>query len=154
MPTGKHWRCSWNPPVPHHQTLRSFQRDTEIGTKVLRYWEVLQRGDANECLWATKTPRVTRSGTYGKGKAPLKGCIGLLLILNIMHNSAKDRRWARWQSKTPPARKSALLTTLLEYNKTRQKEKAFIVKRIWIEVFTKWEVYIARAHRPQGLQLL
>ena len=20
MPTGKHWLCSWNPPVPHHQT--------------------------------------------------------------------------------------------------------------------------------------
>ena len=30
--------------------LRSFQRDAERGTKVLRYWEVLQRGDANECL--------------------------------------------------------------------------------------------------------
>ena len=46
-------------------------------------------------------PRVKRAGTYGKGNAPLKGCIGLLLILNSMHKSATDRRWARLQSKTP-----------------------------------------------------
>ena len=39
-------------------------------------------------------------------------CIGLLLILNSMHNSATDRRWVRLQSKTPPASKPALLTTL------------------------------------------
>ena len=51
-------------------------------------------------------------GTYGKGNAPLKGCMGLLLILNSMHNSATDRRWARFHSKIPPARKPALLTTL------------------------------------------
>ena len=54
---------------------------------------------------------LTRAGTYGKGNEPLKGCIGLLLILNSMNNSATDRRWARLQSKTPPARKPALLTT-------------------------------------------
>ena len=93
-------------------SLRSFQRDTEKGTKLLRHWEVLQRGGADECLWATTALRVTRAGTYGKGNAPLKGCIGLLLILNSMHNSATDRRWARLHSKTPPAPKPALLTTL------------------------------------------
>ena len=67
---------------------------------------------ANECLWATKAPRVTRVGTYGEGNSPLKGYIGLLLILNSIHNSATDRRWARLRAKTPPARKPALLTTL------------------------------------------
>ena len=56
--------------------------------------------------------RVTRAGTHGKGNAPHKGCIRLLLILNSMHNSATDRRWARLHSKTPPARKPARLTTL------------------------------------------
>ena len=61
---------------------------------------------------ATKAPRVTRAGTYSKGNALLKGCFGLLLILNCMHNSATDRRWARLHYKTPPARKPALPTTL------------------------------------------
>ena len=60
----------------------------------------------------TKAPRVTRAGTYGHGNAPLKGCILLLLILNSIHNSAADRRWAGFQSKTPLAGKPALLTTL------------------------------------------
>ena len=45
-------------------SLRLSQRDTERGTKVGWYWEALQRGGANECLWATKAPRVTRAGTY------------------------------------------------------------------------------------------
>ena len=100
-------------PTPSNTgSLRSFQWDTERSTKVLRYWEVLQRGGSYECLWATKAPQVTRAGTYSKGNAPLKGCIGLLLILNSMHNSATDRRWARLHSKTPPARKSALLTNV------------------------------------------
>ena len=33
------------------------------------------------------------------------------LNLKYLHNSATDRRWARLHSKTPPARKPALLTT-------------------------------------------
>ena len=38
-------------PTPSNtESLRLFQRDTERGTKVLRYREVLQRGGANECL--------------------------------------------------------------------------------------------------------
>ena len=45
-------------PTPSNTwSLSSFQRDTERVTKVLRYWEVLQRGAANECLWATNAPR-------------------------------------------------------------------------------------------------
>ena len=62
-------------------SLRSFQRDTERGTKLLQYWEVLQQGGVNECLWAIKAPRVTRANTYGKGNAPLKWCIGFTLNL-------------------------------------------------------------------------
>ena len=31
------------------------------------------------------------AASYGKGNAPLTGCIGLLLILNSIHNSATDR---------------------------------------------------------------
>ena len=53
-------------------SLRSFQRDTDRGTKLLQYWEVLQRGGENECLWAIKAPRVTHAGTYGKGNALLR----------------------------------------------------------------------------------
>ena len=64
-----------------------------------------------------KSTTRTRAGTYGKGNAPLKECIGLLLILNNMHKSARDRRWARWHSKTPSAKKTALLTTL--FNSSR-----------------------------------
>ena len=38
-------------PTPSNTgSLKSFQRDTERSTKVLRYWEVLQRGGANECV--------------------------------------------------------------------------------------------------------
>ena len=59
-----------------------------------------------------KYHRVTHASTYSKGNAPLKGCIGLLSILNSMHNSATDRWWARLQSKTPLARKPALMTTV------------------------------------------
>ena len=65
----------WKPasPTPSNTgSLRSFQRDTERGTKRLRYWEVLQRGGSNECLWATKARRVTRAGRYGKSNAPLR----------------------------------------------------------------------------------
>ena len=55
---------------------------------------------------------VTRAGTYGKGNAQLKGCIGLLLIADSMHNTATNRRWSRLHSKTPPAKKTAPLTTM------------------------------------------
>ena len=59
-----------NPTPSNTGSLTSFQGDTEKGTKVLRYWKVLQRGSANECLWATKAPLETLSGTCGKGNAP------------------------------------------------------------------------------------
>ena len=80
--------------------------------KVQRYWKVPHRLGANECLWAINALRVTRAGTYGKHDAPLKGCIGLILILSIMHYPATDGRLARLHSKTPPAKKLATLTTL------------------------------------------
>ena len=41
--------------------------------------------------WATKAQQATRVGTYGKGNAPPRGCIGLLLILNSIHNTATCR---------------------------------------------------------------
>ena len=103
---------------------------------------------------------LTRAGTYGKGNEPLKGCIGLLLILNSMNNSATDRRWARLQSKTPPARKPALLTipsrslrcesaaqhhSAEQYSKTRQdkapkrsqKERPIIKYLLWLSHDTR-----------------
>ena len=81
-PTWKNWLLVLNPPVPHHR----IQGVTKIvpkrhceGAKVLRYWEVLQLRGANEYLY--ETPRVTRAGTYGKGNAPLRGCIRLPLLI-------------------------------------------------------------------------
>ena len=41
-----------------------------------------------------------------------RGCIGFLLIINSMHNTATYRQWARLRSDTPPAKKLSLLTTL------------------------------------------
>ena len=100
-------------PTPSNTwSLRTFQSDTERDTKLLRQWVVLQRGGANECLWATNAPRVPPAGTYGKGNALLKGCIGLLLILYSRYNSVTIQRWAGLHSKTPSARKPALLTSL------------------------------------------
>ena len=51
-PTRKHWLCSENPPVPHHQTHGLLDRSIEIlrgaqrscGTK-----KILQQGGVNEC---------------------------------------------------------------------------------------------------------
>ena len=40
----------------------------------------------NRC--AITVPRVTRTGTYGTGRAPQRGCIGLHLILYSIHNTA------------------------------------------------------------------
>ena len=50
--------------------LTSFHRDTEKGIKVLLYCEVLQRGGAEVNRCAITAPRVTRTGTYGTGRAP------------------------------------------------------------------------------------
>ena len=71
-------------PTPSNTgSLRAFHRDTERSTetKVRRYCEVLQRGGAKVYRCAITAPRVTRTGTYGTGRAPYKGCIGLHLIL-------------------------------------------------------------------------
>ena len=58
---------------------------------------------------ATRVPRVTHTGTYGPGKAPLRGCIGLHLILYSLHSSVTDRRRAMSHSNTPPVRNRAPL---------------------------------------------
>ena len=64
---------------------------------------------ANRC--AITAPRVTRTGTYGTGRAPQRGCIGLHLILYSIHNTATERRCERSHSNTPPVKKLAPLTT-------------------------------------------
>ena len=98
-------------PARHRVNMIVSKRHTE-STKVLRYWEVLQWEGAREYLWATKVPRVIRKCRHIRQReSPLKGYIGLLLILNMMHNTATDHRWARFHSQTPPAKKTALLTT-------------------------------------------
>ena len=47
---------------------------------------------------------------YGPGRAPLRGCIGLHLILYSLHSTATDRRSALSHSNTPPFRNRAPLT--------------------------------------------
>ena len=109
MQTGKHWLCSWN---PQFHTIK--HRVTKIVPKRHRegHTEKSHNEEARTSTYEQpKHTRVTRAFTYGKGNAPLKGCIWLLLILNSIHNSATYRRWARFHSKTPPARKPALLIT-------------------------------------------
>ena len=57
---------------------------------------------------AITAPRVTSIGAlYGTGRLTWRGCIGLLLILYSIHNTATDRRWARSHSNTPPVKKLA-----------------------------------------------
>ena len=98
-----------NPTPSNTGSTRSSQRDTERGIKVLRYCEVLQRGGAKVYRCAIKAPRVTRTGTYGTGRAPQSGCFRLHLILYSIHNTATDRRWERLQLSTPSAKKQELL---------------------------------------------
>ena len=58
-------------PTPSNTgSLRSFHRDTDHGINVRRYWEVLQRGGAWVYRCAITAPRLTRTGTYGTGRAP------------------------------------------------------------------------------------
>ena len=66
-------------PTPSNTgSLRSFQRDTERSTKVLRYWEVLQRGGANECYEQRKhekhAPAYTVKATVRKINVPKSKC--------------------------------------------------------------------------------
>ena len=63
----------------------------------------------NRC--AITAPRVTRTGTYGTGRAPQRGCIRLHLILYSIHITATERRCARSHSNTPQVKKLAPLTT-------------------------------------------
>ena len=103
-------------PIPHHQiqghydwtkeALRGAQRS--CGTE--RFYCEESQTSAFRQPW--KAPRITLDGTYGKDNAPLRGCILLLLILNSLHNTATDRRWARFHFNTSPAKTPALLTIL------------------------------------------
>ena len=75
----------------------------------LQYREVLQRGGAEVYRCATRAPRITRTGTYGSSRAPLRGCIGLHLILYNIQRTATDRPWAMSHSNTPPVTNQAPL---------------------------------------------
>ena len=113
MPTGKHWLCSLTRQshiIKHRVTkiVPKRHRERHIASAILRS-PTTRRRERVPMSKQTTTSN-TRRHIRGKFTAPLKGCIGLLLILNSIHNS--DRRWARLHSKTPPARKPALLTTL------------------------------------------
>ena len=86
-------------------TIRSFQRNAERGPENI-YREEAQSSASEQ----PKRHEWHGAGIYGNGNAPLWVFIGLLLILNIMHNSATDRRWARLHSNTPPAKKKSPIT--------------------------------------------
>ena len=61
-------------PAPSNTGLaRSFQRVTERGIKVLLYCQVLRRGGSQVYWCANRALRVTSTGTYGPGRAPLRG---------------------------------------------------------------------------------
>ena len=62
----------------------------------------------NQCV--ITAPRVTRTGTYGTGRAPQRLCIGLHLILYSILNTATERRCARSHLNTPRVEKLAPLT--------------------------------------------
>ena len=53
--------------------------------------------------------RLTRTGTYGLGRASLSGCIGLHLIIYGIHITPPDRQWAMSYLNTPPVRNRAPL---------------------------------------------
>ena len=115
MPTGNHWLCSWNQPVTHHQPQGHYDRSKEghreghKGSPILRSPTTRRRERmpmSNQ--WTTSNTR----RHIRQRQCTAQVCIRLLFLLNSMRNSATDRRWARLQSKTPPARKPALLTTL------------------------------------------
>ena len=102
--------------IKHRVTkiVPKLHREEHKGSDILRSpttWRRERVPMSNQST-TSNTRRHKHAPFQHKGNAPLRGCIGLLLILNSMHNSATDRRWARLQSKTVPARKLALLTTL------------------------------------------
>ena len=111
----KHRPCSWKlkhaSPTPSNTgSARSFQGDWERVIKVLRYCEVLQQGGAEVNRCATRTQRITCTATYGPGRAPLRGYIGLHLIFNSIYSTATGRRWAMLHSNTPQFINRAPLT--------------------------------------------
>ena len=100
-----------NPTPSNTRSLRLIQRDTEghKASAILRSPTTKRR---------ERVPMSNQSTTSNMRRhIRQRQCTAqrmhwVFLILNSMHNSAIDRRWARLQSKTPPARKPALLTTL------------------------------------------
>ena len=94
-------------------SLGSFKRDTEMSTKVMGTESSTVRRRKRVPMNNYSAMNNTRWHIRQRQcNATLEGCIGLLLILNSVHNTATDRRWERLNSKTPPAKKTSFLTTL------------------------------------------
>ena len=89
---------------------RSFQSDTKMAQRFCgaeKFYNEETQTSAYDAFGYCNAQRMQRAGN-----ATRKGCIWLLSIVNSMHNSAKDRRWALFHSKIPTAEKTAFLTSL------------------------------------------
>ena len=68
-------------------------------------------------------PMFYRTGTFGTGRAPCRGCLEFILILSSIHNTNTDRRRAMSHWSTPPVNK----TGTTDY--TVQKFQVYICNR-------------------------
>ena len=91
--------------------LWSFYRYTDRGTKVLRYWEILQRLGAYECNNNHITTNNTRWHIRQRQFTAQRMHLVILDLKYSMHTTATERRWARLHYKTRRAKKLVLLTT-------------------------------------------
>ena len=128
----------------HHRTHCHQDLSIEILSQVWKFFGMwsFQRGSACEYRWATKAPRLIRSGTKCTRIAPQSGCMESLLIFYSVHKTATDRLWDRLHSSTPRAKKLVPLTTGSKVigvyrrpNKTLQKSTA---KRQNTESISPW----------------
>ena len=105
-PTGKHWLClKPTSPTPSKKVTKIVTMKHWEGHKgfmVLRSPTVRRR--LRWVLMSNQAPQVICAGTYGKGNAPLRGWIGLLLILKSMHNAVTDQQSARLCCESPPVK--------------------------------------------------
>ena len=82
-----------SPTLSNTGSLRSSQIDTEWSILLYCYTEKSYNEEARTSEY--EQPKHHELHTLAHtAKAMLKGCIGLLLIINGMHNSATDLRWA------------------------------------------------------------
>ena len=110
-PLKKQWPCSWNLPVPHHQVQVSEIISQRYGQENEN--PVVLRGFAVSVSvpMCDQALHVTHTGTYGPGRAPRSGCIGLQQMLYSIYNTATDQWYARSHSNTPQVKILSPLTT-------------------------------------------